>query len=1168
MRNRMNFRILKQSISAWLAQSLAVAAILAPLSAKAQSFTPPQVVTSVTAMPYTGNQQIQAVAADASGNVYYTRPDLGKLLEQPANGGAVITLATGLSYPKGVAVDNAGNAYVTDYSGKLWKVPAGGGTPVDIIHNQYGDICWPADGGYLGTQVVAVDGAGNVYTAGNNEGGLFKITPSGTCSAISGVTLTSGTTNSYGDSHVAADAAGNLYYSIGASLYTISAGASTPVLVTSSFNSIIGLRTDAAGNVFVSNSALNSYSGVIDEVPFVNGAIDGAGTSLVLPIYTQWDPGVGGNGAVYTTDGSNISMSTLGSLSFPATAAGTQSAAVTVNLAFNNPSALTLSALQITSGAGPSTEVANTGAGTCTLGASYSAGQSCTLTLALTPAGISARNLSVQLLSGTTAVGELAMTGRGSGAGLVVDPATQNNIGSGWQIPSGIAIDGSGNLFVADKGAGTVSYLPAGSTAPSVIASSLSAPAGVAVAADGTVYVADSGSAKLFQIPYVNGVYGTPAAVMTGLNDPVAVAVAGSGDLYLADAGAGAVYRLPNDGGAINFTTPITVGSGFTTPSGLVVDASNNLYIADKGAGKIFEIASGAQSAIVAGLNSPLAVAIDAGGSLYVTQSGSSTIERVPFVSGAYNLNAASQLGVGLQAPSALAADNSGNLYLTDASAAAVTNIVRTAGALNFGKVNVSDSSADESLTLSSIGDLSLTFGTPLDTATGNTGDFSLTPACTAGGSLASGSSCLLSAVFSPTGQGTRNDLLTFSSNAVNAPTITGTLTGTGTSLPATTTTLTQTTSGALTFGETVQFSATVAPAASGTATPDGTVQFFVNGVTYGAPVSLASGTATVSVSGLLAGATTIGASYSGNASFAASSAQSLTVNVALAATTTTLISSASSSTPIPPDNNTYVTLSAQVNSSGTGVSPSGSVSFMAGSTVLGTAPVNTSGAAVFSSQSASLPLGTYTITAVYSGDAGFAASTSNAVTIAILQPQFNVSGAPAALNVSTNGSVSGSFVLTPISGYTGGVDFACTGLPANTTCTFDPAEANFAYTVNASKVSVPPGPQTINMTINTSAPAVTTVAWLFPVSGLALLIAARKRRILDGYRVIAILALSASLLAGAGLMQGCAGSANNLTSAGTSTVTVTMKGSPSGGTSGVPNINTVKTFTFSLTVK
>ena len=1052
----MNFRIMKKSISAWLAPALAIAAMLAPSCAKAQSFTPPQVVTSSTTTLYTGNQQIQAVAVDASGNVFYTRPDLGKLLEQPANGGAVITLATGLSYPKGVAVDNAGNAYVTDYNGKLWKVPAGGGgTAVDILHNQYGDICWPADGGYLGTQVVAVDGAGNVYTAGNNQTGLFKITPAGTCSAVSGVTLTKGTTNSYGDSHVAADAAGNLYYSVGASLYTIPAGASTPVLVSSNFNSILGLRTDAAGNVYVSNSVLNSYSGVIDEVPFVNGAIDGAGTSLVLPIYTQWDPGVGGNGAVYTTDGSNISMSTLGSLSFPATAVGTQSAAATVNLAFNNPSAEALSALQITSGAGTSTEVANSGAGTCALGTSYSAGQSCTLTLALTPAGIGVRNLNVQLLSGTGVVGELAVTGRGSGAGLVVDPATQNNIGSGWVTPSGIAVDGSGNLFVADKGAGTVSFIPGGTGTPTVIASSLAAPAGVAVAADGTVYVADSGSAKLIQIPYANGAYGTAVAVMTGLNSPVAVAVAGNGDLYLADAGAGNVYRLQNNGGVINFTAPITVGSGFTTPSGLVVDASNNLYIADEGAGKIYRISAGAQTAIVAGLNSPLAVAIDAGGSLYLTQSGSSTIERVPFASGSYNLNAASQLGVGLQSPTALAADNSGNLYTTDVLATAVTTIVRTSGALNFGKVNVGDSSTAESLTISSIGDLSLTFGRPLNSASGNTGDFLLTPACTAGGSLASGTSCQLSAVFSPTAAGTRSDVLTFSSNAANASTITGTLTGTGTSLPATTTTLTQTTSGTLSFGETVQFSATVAPAVSGTGTPGGTVQFFVNGVTYGSPVSLVSGTATVSVSGLLAGTTTIGASYSGNASFAASSAQSLSVSVALAATTTTLSSSATSSTPIAPG--ASVTLSAQVNSGVTNASPSGTMSFMAGSTVLGTVPVSTSGAAVLTSTT--LPQGTYAITAVYSGDAGFATSTSNAVTIAILPPQFNVTGAPASLTASTDGSASASFVLTPVSGYSGGVDFACTGLPANATCTFDPAEANFAYTKNSSGATVPPRP-------------------------------------------------------------------------------------------------------------
>ncbi|MGD0735909.1 MAG: Ig-like domain repeat protein [Terracidiphilus sp.] len=1142
--------------SAWLMSIAVLAGTVAGATAAAQSFTPPAVITSSTTTPYSGLTQTEAVAVDASGNIFYTQPAVGNFIEQPANGGAVITLATGLSYPKGVAVDNRGFAYATDYSGHLWKVPVGGGTPTDIL-----PACNTLDAYYLGTQVVTVDGAGNVYTAGSNETPLFKITQAGVCSTIAGVTLNDSKTD--GMSHVAADAAGDLYYSIGASLYVIPAGASSPVLVTSNFNYIIGLAADAVGDVFVTNSVPDSYTGVVDEVPFVNGAINGSDTFLALPFFSQYDVGVGADGTVYTTNGTSISLSTLGSVSFAPTAVGTQSGAATINLAFNSME--TLSSLQFTSGAGATTEVANTGAGTCTIGSSYSAGSACTLTLAITPGGLGARNDRVQLLSGTSVIGSVAVAGQASGAGLTVDPGTQSNLGSGWTEPEGVAVDGSGNIFVADKSAGTVSFIPSGSTTATVIASSLSSPTGIAVASDGSVYVSESGAAKLAEIPRVNGAYGSAITVMTGLTTPAGVAIAGNGDIYLADSGSGKVYRMENDGGVVNFSTQEAYGSGFTAPAGLFVDAAGNLYVVDESAGKIVKFTGGVQSTIVSGLSSPVAVAVDPGGSLYIAQNGIATIERVPYVSASYDLNATSQLGAGLQSPAALTEDSEGNLYVADEAAAAVIDIDRIAGTLNFGSVDVGDSSAVETLTLSNIGNLSLSFATPLDSASGEAGDFAVTPECVAGGSLASGSTCSVSATFTPTQSTTRTDVLTFASNAVNTSTITGTLTGIGTSLPKTTTTLAQVTSGALTFGETVQFSATVAAAAGATGTPSGTVQFFVNGSSYGSAVPLNSGSASIAITGLPAGSNVIGATYSGNSSFAASSATALTVNVALASTTTALTATASSTTPVPPG--TSITLSATVSSSVTTAQPSGNVTFSTGNTTLGTAPVSTTGLATLTSTS--FPNGTYAIVASYSGDSGFAASTSNSVSIAIEPAQYLVSSTPTSLSVTAPGQATTSFVLTPISGYTGGVDMQCSGLPVNTSCTFTPGAAYFANTTNSSGATVAPGPETINLTLQTdTAPATTVAAWFLPVGGLTLMVFARKRRVFGRAMNLAFVAITIILLGGAGLLQGCSSSIP-ITPAGSSTVTVTLTGSPS-GTSAVPTSgagNIVKTFTFSLTV-
>jgi sugar lactone lactonase YvrE len=1142
---------------------LAVAFLALSGDAAAQDFTPPAVSISSTTTPYTGYSGLKSVAVDASGNiVYLAGGGSGQLVELPANGGAPITLVSGLNYPKSMAIDNAGNAYAGDYSGHLWKVAIGGGTPVDIM-----TACNSLDGGYLGEHLVATDGLGNVYTGGNNSTSLFRITAGGVCSIVSGVTLndtdgSAATGWEDGYSRVAADKAGNLYYSVQNSLYTIPVGASTPVLVTSNFanNCIIGLSTDAQGNVYVTNVNLGSYSGLTYEVPFVNGVIHGDAMFVVLPFASAYDVGVDASGTIYTTDSSNISLSTVGKLRFPDTAVGEQSAASTVSLYFN--SAQTISSFAFQSGAGTTGEVVNTGAGNCATGTAYTAGQSCTLTLDFAPAGVGARNASLQVLSGSSILGEAAMSGQGLGAALTVDPGTQSSLGSGWTLPAGIAADSVGNLFLSDATAGTVSMIPAGSTTATQIAQSLQTPSGLAVGADGTVYVTVNGG--LVAIPFSNGAYGAAANVISGMKTPVAVAVSGSGDVYVADEGAGQVYRIPNNAGVIDSSAMQTFGSGFTAPSGLAFDAAGNLYVTDKTAGKVFKLTGATQSAIVSGLSSPLAIAVDAGSSLYLAQSGSTTIQMIPYSGSAYNINSSVQLGSDLTAPSSVAVDMSGNLYVADGGNASAVRVVRTAGTLSLGRVNLNESSATESLTLSSAGNQALTFGSILYAASGNTGDFNVSPACLASGSLPAGESCQIAGTFAPTMTGQRAETLTIASNAVNASTITGSFTGVGINLLSTKTTLSQVTSGKLTFGEAVQFSVAVVPA-NGAGAPTGTVQFIVNGSNYGAAVSLSSGTASITVKGLPAGNNAIGATYSGDENYAGSSAASFTANVALATTNTLLSSSTNSGVPVPPG--TSVTLTAEVSSSVVGANPTGTVNFMAGTTSLGVASLDASGTAAVTSTA--FPQGTYAITAVYSGDSGFATSTSSPVSIAILPPQFTFNSTPGSLSVSTAGSSTTSFTITPISGYTGSVDLQCSGLPANTVCNFTPGIVSFENTQNASGGTVAPGAQSVNLNIVSGAAPATTVAsfWLLGCIPLLMIIMLRRRM-----GILARFGTALSmLLVGAGLMamSGC-NSNQLLTPSGSKTVTVTLTGSPSGTSTIQVNgdNNIVRTFSFTLNVQ
>ena len=624
---------------------------------------------------------------------------------------------------------------------------------------------------------------------------------------------------------------------------------------------------------------------------------------------------------------------------------------------------------------------------------------------------------------------------------------------------------------------------------------------------------------------------------------------------------------MPNQGGVLNPLDKAAVGA-FTAPAGVAFDPAGHLFVADSAAGTVSEIISGTSSTVVSGLTSPGALAVDNSGTLYVLQSGTRTVLRIPFTGGAYSTNGTSALGTGLTTPVSLAGDAAGNLYVADAGGADVVRIQRTMGALAFGNVNVASPSAAQSLVFSNDGDTALTFGSPLYTSAGNTGDFSIASSstCAAAGTVAPGSTCLLSATFTPTAIGARSDVLTIAGNAANASPITATLVGTGVNLAKTTLTLAQSPTGAISFGSSVTVTATITPAAGSTGTPTGTVQFAVNGVAYGSPVTLANNMASISISGLNAGNNTVSATYGGDTNFASSTnATALTIVVTLAPTTTTLTSNVSSTTPVAPG--TSITFTATVQAAVLTSKPSGTVTFSEGGMTLGMATVNaTTGVATLTSTA--FPAGTYAVVAVYSGDTGFASSTSNTVTIANLAPTFVLSNTPASLSVSAPGSVSTAFTIAPISGYTGGVDMACSGLPANTQCTFTPGAVYFINTVSTSGTAVPAAAQTVGLTIATDTPARSTVAaWILPLGAVLLLGIGRMRK-KPGMSGLVLCFFAVASLVSLLSLDGCSGTNNNsLTPAGTSTVTVTFTGTPNGGTGSISTTNFTKSFNVSLTV-
>jgi hypothetical protein len=230
--------------------------------------------------------------------------------------------------------------------------------------------------------------------------------------------------------------------------------------------------------------------------------------------------------------------------------------------------------------------------------------------------------------------------------------------------------------------------------------------------------------------------------------------------------------------------------------------------------------------------------------------------------------------------------------------------------------------------------------------------------------------------------------------------------------------------------GQGVTFDVSVAPAGLGAGTPTGTVQITVNGASLGTE-TLSGGAASVTDNSLGAGSYTVTATYSGDAGFAAGSG-GLTQVVTQDATATVLDDS-----PNPSVQNQTVTFTATVSPVAPGGgSPTGTVTFLNGSTPIGAATLSAGADGDQASiELSNLDLGDNLITASYAGDSNFIASASATVDQSV-QAAPPIVGTSTAVTSSTSPSVFGQSVsfsatVTPASGSevpTGTVQFAVDG--------------------------------------------------------------------------------------------------------------------------------------------
>lgn len=254
--------------------------------------------------------------------------------------------------------------------------------------------------------------------------------------------------------------------------------------------------------------------------------------------------------------------------------------------------------------------------------------------------------------------------------------------------PSAVAVDSSGNLYIADTGNhvirevttnGNISTIAGDNTGGyagdggAATVAELEFPAGVAVDSSGNIYIADSGNNVIREVSAgtITTIVGGSATVQQ-LNDPETVLVDSSGNLYISDQSgfrilkysAGTVTIIAGNGNiGSSGDNGLAVNAALDEPSGLALDAQGYLYICDTDNSKIRKVSPSGIITTVAGLGTPgyygdggpasgsliyfpRGIVVDKSGNVYISDTGNDVLRELqpqtPSIAAGGVVNAAS----------------------------------------------------------------------------------------------------------------------------------------------------------------------------------------------------------------------------------------------------------------------------------------------------------------------------------------------------------------------------------------------------------------------------------------------------------------------------------------------------------------------------------------------
>ena len=632
---------------------------------------------------------------------------------------------------------------------------------------------------------------------------------------------------------------------------------------------------------------------------------------------------------------------------------------------------------------------------------------------------------------------------------------------------TGSGCTGAG-IIVTIAGNGSPTFSGDGGSASS---STVSSPASVALDGAGNLYIADSGNNVIRMISVANGVISTVAgnfnniacgaetdsigdgctATQAVLSQPRGIAFDAAGNLYISDSGNNVIRMVtaapPNDiatvAGNLNLTVCAaksdSVGDGcpatqatLSLPQGITLDGSGNLYIADTNDQRVREVQA-VGGAITAASNivnlagngntgatactappaaaasaivwAPSGVAVDAAGNVYIAETQNAAIRKVSAATGnisvlvenacgTYYTNGAFMPQV-LYGPTGLFLDGKGDLYVADTLDMLVREVQGNFVAIDLttpvfqGQTSPTQSEAVENdgnapLDLASVTIENNAYSSDAEI------DTSVTNSCMSNGqTLNENTDCEVGAVFAPAispilVSNTQETPIIAASEQSPSGTALATsplqieLVGTAEPLYSTNTVITSSPNPSG-LGQSVTFSVTVTTG-SGSLTGTVSISDTFNGVTTTLASALpmtasgtTSATATFSISTLLVGLHSITATYTpGTGDVHTASTSKAVIQSVVEGTSVSLVSSANPSTV-----GQSITFTATVSNSAGGINPTGTISFYDGFNLLGSQAINASYMATYTTST--LTNGMHSITAQFvpSADTQLQSSTS-----------------------------------------------------------------------------------------------------------------------------------------------------------------------------------------------